>query len=219
MQRTVLLFTLFLTAAAAIAGDEPHAGLLDPSKATDQAPSEFRVKVETSKGSFTIKVHRDWAPKGADRFYNLVKIGYFKDIAFYRVIEGFIVQFGFHGDPKVNKRWTNNRFKDDPVTQSNTAGRISFAMGGPNTRSTQFFINTVDNKNLDPMGFSPFGELEGAGLEVIKKLYSGYGECAPYGPGPHQGRASEGGNAYFKKGFPKLDYILSATLLPPENKE
>jgi len=205
-----------LLGATLFAGEEPHPGLMDPAKAQEKAPAEFRVKFETTAGSFVVHVYRDWAPKGADRFYNLVKIGYFQDIAFYRVIDGFVAQFGIHGDSKINKKWIRNFIDDDPVKESNVPGRISFAMGGPDTRSTQFFINMIDNKKLDGMGFAPFGEVEGDGLEVLKKLYSGYGEGPPYGRGPNQAIGIAKGNAYFKQSFPKLDYIKSATLLQDE---
>ena len=187
--------------------------LLHPEKATEQAPETFRVKVETTKGDITIKVTRAWSPLGADRFYNLVKLGYFKDIAFYRVIDGFMAQFGFHGDPKVNEAWQDQSFKDDPRNETNGPGRISFANRGKNTRSTQFFINTANNRNLDPMGFTPFGEVEGDGLKIVKSLYDGYGEGAPRGNGPSQGKIMSEGNGYLKEQFPKLDYKKSVSLI------
>ena len=204
---------LWLVVPLTIAGD-PHPGLLDPSKANETAPETFHVKFETTKGSFVVKVTRELAPIGVDRFYNLVKIGYFQDMAFYRVIDGFMAQFGFSGDPKVNDAWGRQLIKDDPVKASNTPGMLTFAnMGAPNTRGTQFFINTVSNTQLDRMRFAPFGEVEGDGLEVVKKLHSGYGEGAPYGPGPSQSVISEEGNAYLKEKFPNLDYILKVEIL------
>ena len=186
--------------------------LLNPSKAAEKAPAEFKAKFKTTKGDFTIEVTRAWAPLGADRFYNLVKLGYFTDIAFFRVISGFMVQFGIHGDPTVSAQWREAGIKDDTVAQSNLKGYITYAMAGPDTRTTQLFINYADNSNLDGMGFAPFGKVT-EGMNVVESIYSGYGEGAPRGMGPDQGRAQMQGNAYFKKDFPKMDYIISAQLL------
>ena len=200
--------------APGIAGDEKHPALLDPTKATEQAPEEFSVLFETTKGNFTVKVYRQWSPIGADRFYNLVKIGYFTEIAVYRAIDQFMVQFGFSGDPQINQIWSSHRIQDDPIKESNTPGRITFAKTGrPNSRSTQFFINTVNNSNLDGMGFTPFGEVQGDGLEIVKQLYTGYGEGAPRGRGPNQGRIKMEGNSYLKKSFPELDYIKKVSIV------
>jgi peptidyl-prolyl cis-trans isomerase A (cyclophilin A) len=185
--------------------------LLNPSQATEKAPAAFKVKFKTSKGDFTIEVTRAWAPLGADRFYNLVKAGYFTDIAFFRVISGFMAQFGIHGDPAVSAKWREANIKDDEVAQSNLKGYISYAMAGPNTRTTQFFINYGDNARLDGMGFSPFGKVT-EGMSIVESIYSGYGEGAPSGMGPDQGRVQMQGNAYLKKDFPKLDYIISAAI-------
>ena len=137
----------------------PSAGaaLLDPSRATERAPARFRVRFETTKGPFVVEVTRAWAPRGADRFYNLVRAGYYDDVAFFRVIEGFMVQFGINGDPRVNAAWQAARIPDDPVTQSNRRGMVTYAMAGPDTRTTQLFINFRDNKGLDGQGFAPFG--------------------------------------------------------------
>lgn len=196
-------------------GNVPNAvaGYSDPSKLTEKAPDTFKARFETTKGSFTIEVTRSLSPQGADRFYNLVKSGYFQDIAFFRVIPGFMGQFGIHGDPAVSKAWRNAKITDDPVKGSNTRGTISFAMAGPNTRTTQFFINLVDNNRLDGMGFSSFGKVT-EGMDVVDKLNGEYGEGAPGGRGPSQGRVQEEGNAYLKKDFPKLDYIKSASIVP-----
>jgi peptidyl-prolyl cis-trans isomerase A (cyclophilin A) len=192
---------------------EPSPALLDPSLAKDKAPDSFKVKFVTTKGDFVIEVTRDWAPNGADRFYNLVKIGYFKDIAFFRNIAGFMVQFGIHGSPAVNAKWREANIKDDPVTQSNTPGFVTYAQTGrPHSRSTQFFVNFGDNANLDGMRFAPFGKVV-EGMDVVKSLYDGYGEGAPRGRGPDQGRVQEEGNVYLKKDFPKLDYIKTATIV------
>ena len=161
----------------------PLRPLLDPPHATEQAPDRFRVRFETTKGPFVIEVTRAWAPRGADRFYNLVRVGYYDDVAFFRVIENFMVQFGIHGDPAVNAAWRQARIPDDPVTQSNKRGMVTYAMAGPDTRTTQLFINFRDNAGLDGQGFSPFGRVV-EGLSVVDSLYSGYGEGAPSGMGP-----------------------------------
>lgn len=178
-----------------------------PAKLTEKAPDSFKVRFDTTKGAFTIEVTRALAPIGADRFYNLVRSGYFKDIEFFRVIPGFMVQFGIHGDPKVAAAWQTARISDDLVKTSNARGTISFATSGPNTRTTQMFINYADNSRLDGMGFSPFGKVT-AGMEVVDKINSESGES------PDQGRIQAQGNAYLKKDFPNLDSIKSATILP-----
>ncbi len=181
-----------------------------PEEGADPAPEKFTVRLNTTKGDILIDVTRKWAPKGADRFFELVKNGYFTEVAFFRVIEGFMAQAGIHGDPVVNTEWRTKRIKDDPVKESNTRGMVSFATGGPNTRTTQFFINFKDNKNLDRMGFAPFGKVRD--MAVVDSLYNGYGEGAPGGRGPSQRRIQKEGNAFLKKEFPKLDYIVSASI-------
>jgi peptidyl-prolyl cis-trans isomerase A (cyclophilin A) len=186
--------------------------LLNPAGLTEQAPASFKVLFSTTKGDFTLEVSRDWSPLGADRFYNLVRNGYFTDIAFFRVIGGFMAQFGIHGDPRVSAAWRGARIQDDPVKQSNKRGYISYAMAGPNTRTTQLFINFGDNSQLDSMGFSPFGKVV-SGMDVVDAIYNGYGEGAPNGRGPDQGRVQMQGNAYLKADFPKMDYIKSASIL------
>lgn len=205
-------------AAKADAVAEPKAageiGFADPAKLTAKAPDAFKVKFETTKGNFTIEVTRSLAPNGADRFYNLVHSGYFKDIAFFRVVKGFMCQFGMHGDPAVMAKWGNARIPDDPVKSSNTRGTITFAMGGPNTRTTQLFINFVNNARLDGMGFPSFGKVV-EGMDVVDKLNGEYGDMPQQGgTGPNPGRIASEGNAYLKKDFPNLDYIKSATILP-----
>lgn len=191
----------------------PNMDLLkNPAKANEKAPETFKVKFATTKGDFTLEVTRAWSPLGADRFYNLVKAGFFTDIALFRVIEGFMAQFGIHGDPAVSAAWREARIQDDPVKESNKKGYISYAMAGPNTRTTQFFINYGDNTRLDGMGFSPFGRVT-EGMSVVESVYNGYGEGAPSGMGPNQGRVQMQGNAYLKADFPKLDYIKSASLI------
>ena len=185
----------------------------DPSKLTEKAPDSFKALFVTTKGKFTIEVTRSLSPNGADRFYNLVRSGYFKDIAFFRVIPGFMCQFGIHGDPSVSAKWREANINDDPVKGSNTRGAITFATAGPNTRTTQLFINFGDNANLDSMGFSPFGKVTD-GMDIVDKINGQYGEGAPQGMGPDQGRVQMEGNAYLKKDFPNLDYIKSATIAP-----
>lgn len=195
----------------------PLPPLLDPEQAIEKAPDRFRVRFETTKGPFVIEVKRAWAPQGADRFYNLVRLGYYDDVTFFRVIEGFMVQFGIHGDPEVGSVWRSAQIPDDPVTQSNKRGMVTFATAGPGTRTTQVFVNYKDNSGLDGQGFAPFGRVV-EGMSVVDKLYSGYGEGAPRGAGPDQGRARSEGNRYFRGDFPKLDHINSAGLVAPENK-
>jgi peptidyl-prolyl cis-trans isomerase A (cyclophilin A) len=185
--------------------------LADPAALNAKAPAVYQAKFDTSKGPFVIEVHRDWAPQGADRFYNLVKNGFFDNARFFRVIEGFMVQFGINGDPKIATVWRDADIKDDPVKQSNGRGTITFATAGPNTRTTQVFINFADNAPLDGQGFSPFGKVV-SGMEVVDSLYSGYGEGAPNGNGPDQGRIQSQGNAYLEQDFPKLDFIKTATI-------
>jgi len=186
--------------------------LLAPDKATEKAPDKFKAKFATTKGDFTVEVVREWAPNGADRFYNLVKIGFFTDIAFFRAVDGFMVQFGIPGEPRVAAAWRPARIPDDPPKQSNKPGYLTFATSGPDSRTTQLFINYVDNSRLDGMGFAPIGKVVD-GMDVVNALYKGYGEGAPRGAGPDQGRIQLEGNAYLREQFPKLDYIKSAALL------
>jgi cyclophilin family peptidyl-prolyl cis-trans isomerase len=186
-------------------------GLADPAALTEKAPATYKARFDTSKGAFVLQVHRDWAPNGADRFYNLVKHGFYNDVRFFRVISGFMVQFGINGDPKLSAQWRNARITDDPVKMSNKRGLITFATAGPNTRTTQVFINFADNGGLDSQGFAPFGQVV-SGMNVVDALHGGYGEGAPSGRGPDQGRIQAEGNAYLKKNFPKLDYVRKATI-------
>lgn len=191
----------------------PNPALRNPALADEKAPASFKAKFETTKGDFVVEVTREWSPRGADRFYNLVKIGYFRNIAFFRVIDGFMAQFGMHGDPVIGQNWSAANIQDDPVVKSNQRGYISFAKTNmPHSRSVQFFINYKDNASLDSYGFSPFGQVI-EGMQVVDSVYKGYGEGAPSGSGPSQGRIRAEGNAYLKRDFPKLDYIKKATLL------
>jgi peptidyl-prolyl cis-trans isomerase A (cyclophilin A) len=186
----------------------------DPRSAamSERAPAAFRAQFETSAGTFVIEVQRDWAPLGADRFYNLVRSGYYDDVRFFRVVSGFMAQFGIHGDPQVAAAWRDQRIPDDPVRASNTRGMVSFATAGPGTRTTQLFINYGDNARLDGMGFAPFGRVVD-GMDVVDRLYAAYGEGAPRGRGPDQGRVQTEGNVYLGRAFPRMDYIKRATII------
>lgn len=189
---------------------EPHPGLMDPSRATETAPERYTALFATTKGDILIDVRRSWAPRGADRFYNLVKVGAFNGVAFFRVVEGFMAQFGIPGDPQVSAAWRTARIEDDPVTHSNTRGTISFATSGRNSRVNQVFINLVDNARLDGMGFAPFGVVRD--MNVVDQLYSGYGEGAPAGRGPRQALIQREGNPYLKAQFPEMDYVRFAKI-------
>jgi peptidyl-prolyl cis-trans isomerase A (cyclophilin A) len=207
---------LMLASAVAFAGQadlNKLQKLRNPASLTEKAPATYKVNFDTSKGAFVVEVHRDWAPNGADRFYNLVKNGFYDDVRFFRVIPNFMAQFGIHGNPGVMAAWRPAQIKDDPVKQSNKRGTLTFATAGPNTRTTQLFINFGDNAALDKQGFAPIGEVV-KGMDVVDKIYSGYGEGAPRGRGPEQGRIQNEGSAYLTKDFPKLDYIKSATIVP-----
>jgi peptidyl-prolyl cis-trans isomerase A (cyclophilin A) len=188
------------------------AALMAPKSMTEEAPAKYKVKFTTSKGDFVVEVQRDWAPVGADRFYNLVKNGFYEDTRFFRVIKGFMVQFGISGDPAINAVMQEARLNDDPVKQSNKRGYITFATAGPNTRTSQVFINYKDNDNLDGMGFAPFGKVT-TGMKTVDALYGDYGEGAPGGAGPSQPKMQAEGNEYLTKEFPKLDYIKSAKIV------
>jgi peptidyl-prolyl cis-trans isomerase A (cyclophilin A) len=184
--------------------------LLHPETLKATAPATFVVKFATTHGDFTVTVHRDWSPQGADRFYNLVRSRYFTNVAFFRNVPNFIVQFGMAPDPAVGAVWQNSTIKDDPAKAGihNTKGTLVFATAGPNTRSNQFFVNTNDNtRSLDSQGFTPFGEVTD-GMDVVLGLYAGYGER------PDQNSILNQGKAYLDKNFPKLDSIKSATIVP-----
>ncbi len=167
------------------------------------APKEYKVKFDTSRGSFVIEVHREWAPLGADRFYELVERGFFDEARFFRVVPGFVVQWGIAKDAQMTAQWRTKEIPDDPVKESNLAGYVSFATSGPNTRTTQLFINMANNMRLDAMGFASFGKVT-EGLDVVAHLYAGYGEQ------PQQNLIESQGNAYLERDFPKLDYIKTA---------
>jgi peptidyl-prolyl cis-trans isomerase A (cyclophilin A) len=182
--------------------------LLHPSTLKATAPDEYEVTFKTTAGDFVVKVTRAWAPLGADRFYNLVRHGFFSNAAFFRVVPGFVVQFGLNANPAVNAAWEKAYIKDDPVTQSNHAGFLTFATAGPNTRTTQLFISLGENASLDKMGFSAFGQVT-SGMDVVQKIFPGYGES------PDQAQITAEGKTYLDKNFPKLDHIISATVTSP----
>ena len=190
--------------AAAVA----RPSLLHPETLKAKAPAVFKAKFTTTAGDFVVEVHREWAPIGADRFYNLVRYGYFTNASFFRVVPGFVVQFGLSADPAVNQVWKTANIQDDPVVQSNKRGYLVFATAGPNTRTTQLFINFGDNARLDAMGFAPFATVV-EGMDVVDKIYPGYGES------PDQGQLTDQGDAYVKANFPKIDKIKLARIVPP----
>jgi peptidyl-prolyl cis-trans isomerase A (cyclophilin A) len=209
--RRLLIALVSALAVATLAVPASAQNLSNPAALREQAPPVYKAKFDTTKGAFVIEVQRDWAPNGADRFYNLVKNGFYDNVRFFRVISGFMVQFGIHGDPKVSAPWREAQLKDDPVKQSNKRGYITYAMAGPNTRTSQVFINFGDNASLDSQGFSPFGRVV-TGMEVVDKLNAEYGEGAPRGRGPDQSRMQMEGNAYLTKDFGRLDYVKKATI-------
>jgi len=177
------------------------------------APDVFKVKFECSNGTFIVEFHKDWSPTGVQRVYDLVKSGFYDKARFFRVIEGFMAQFGMAGDPAVHAKWSSKTIQDDPVKKSNVPGMVTFAKTGmPNSRSTQLFINFGNNSFLDRQGFAPIGQVV-EGMEVVNSLYSKYGEGAPSGRGPSQGTIAQQGNAYLESKFPELDYIKKASII------
>jgi peptidyl-prolyl cis-trans isomerase A (cyclophilin A) len=186
--------------------------LSNPASLAETAPEVYFVRLDTTKGAVVIEVHRAWAPQGADRFYNLVKYGFYDDARFFRVLPGFVAQFGLSGDPKLNAAWGAARIPDDPVKEPNRRGTITFAMAGPNTRTTQVFINIGNNTALDGKGFAPFGKVV-SGMKTVDMFHDKYGEGAPKGLGPDQSRIRTEGTAYLLTEFPALDSIKKATLV------
>lgn len=201
-------------AVAASCGKARTSPLLtpDPDSLSQPAPDSFRVAFVTSKGRFVIQAHRDWAPRGVDRFHYLARNHFYDGARFFRNLPDFMAQFGLHADPAINAVWDELRIPDDSVTKSNLRGSVSYAMGGPHTRSTQLFINKRDNSRLDAMGFAPIGVVV-EGMSVVDSLYTGYGEGPPYGSGPDQSRIMSEGNRYLERFFPQLDSIVSVRVL------
>jgi peptidyl-prolyl cis-trans isomerase A (cyclophilin A) len=210
MFRRLIVFAAVAAVAVSVASAQAPAAkpnLKNPAAFKEQAPAVFKANFETDIGSFVVEVHRDWAPNGADRFYNLVKAGYYENVKFFRVIPNFMVQFGMHGEPAVQSVWSAARIQDDPVKESNKRGTITFAMAGPNSRTVQLFINFVDNAGLDKQGFSPFGKVT-KGMDIVDKINAKYGAA----PGNDQGNIAAGGNAYLDKTYPGLTFIKKATI-------
>ncbi len=193
------------------ASGQPDA-LLHPAKLTAKAPKLFTATFKTTKGTFQIEAHRTWAAKGADRFYNLVKSGFYDGVVFFRVVPRFVVQFGISPHPNVSKAWQNATIPDDLVRIHNTRGAVTFASAGPNTRTTQVFINLGTNSSLDRSGFAPFGAVV-SGMDVVAKLYSGYSDK----PTQQQGEMETQGNAWLNKNYPKLDAIKTARVTAESN--
>ena len=197
--------------------DPPRSPLLDPmsGEMNMMAPAAFQARFTTSKGTFVIEAYREWAPAGVDRFFNLVRHGFYDEARFFRVLDGFMAQFGINGDPAIQRHWRGANISDDSTVESNTRSRVTFAKSGaPNSRSTQLFINFGDNGRLDRDGFSPIGEVV-EGMDVVDQLYSGYGEAASSGrgSGPEQNLIQSRGNQYLKADFPNLDYVELAEII------
>ena len=213
--RSSLIASALVLAACAAPPFDARAALMDPSHAawSEPAPEVFRARFETSKGVFVIEAHRAWAPRGVDRFYHLVRTGFFDDSRFFRVRAGFIAQFGIPGDPAVTAVWKDRAMPDDSVRQSNTRGFVAYAMTGPGTRTTQLYINYADNARLDAEGFAPIGQVV-EGMDIVDQLYAGYDEDAAGGMrGGKQGAMLAGGNAHLDATFPLLDRLLRATIV------
>jgi peptidyl-prolyl cis-trans isomerase A (cyclophilin A) len=187
-------------------GGPPPAAKLTP------VPDVYRVRFETTRGAFVVEVTKAWAPEGAERFYRLVEREFYDDVRFFRVVRDFMVQFGISGDPAVAARWRNLTMRDDPVKRSNQRGTITFATSGPNTRTTQVFINLKDNARLDKSGFAPFGQVV-EGMDIVARLYNGYGDAPPRGYGPDQNLIETQGNAYLDAKFPYLDSVRRARIV------
>ena len=217
--RASTLVALAATALAAACGGaaRPAAArrdpLLQPDPVLATAPDTFAVRFETTQGPFTVQFIRSWAPRGADRAYYLVRSGFYDSTRFFRVLPRFVAQFGAHGNPAINKVWEARTFPDDPVRQSNVRGTVSFATAGPNTRTTQLFVNLAGNARLDRLGFAPVGRVTEGLSRVVDSLYSGYGEGPPRGKGPDQDRLAAQGNLYLQRDFPRLDFIRTARIV------
>lgn len=199
--------------APAASPPAPVSILLSPEVLDLDPPAVYKALFETTAGDFVVEVHEEWSPLGARRFYNLVRAGYYDGVRFFRVVPGFVAQFGIHPDPAVSAAWRGARIPDDSVSLSNVRGTLSFATSGPETRTVQLFVNLVDNGRLDASGFSPFGRVSG-GMDAVDRIYGGYGEGAPRGNGPNQGQIQSEGETYLAAEFPLLDQIIRAVILP-----
>lgn len=190
--------------------ESTNPAMTDPKLAADKAPATFKARFETTAGDFEVECTRDWAPNGVDRFYNLAKIGFYNDVSFFRAVQGFMVQFGIHGNPDVSKHWREANLAADPVKGKNTRGMVTYAMAGsPDTRSTQLFINYGDNQRLDGMGFAPICQVSGSGMDIVDKIHQGYGEA----PSGKQGQIQMQGNKFLRERFPALDYIKTVRIV------
>lgn len=214
-EATALFWVVWFGLAGCTGEPDSETLLLDPDHPewSRTAPDEFVTRFTTSEGKFEIQVHRQWAPQGADRFYNLCRLGFYDEVRFSRVVPGFIVQWGLNGIPPVTRAWKERTIRDDSVRASNTRGRIAYAMTGPDTRTTQVFISLVDNSRLDSTGFAPFGEVVD-GMEVVDRLFGGYGEESGGGMrAGNQGPVEEGGNVYLDEHYPELDHIVRVEVI------
>ena len=206
----VLLLSVLALGLASCGGSKPA-----PETASKTpVPDVYRVKLATSRGDFTLEVTKAWAPEGAERFYRLIEQRFYDEARFFRVVRDFVVQFGISGDPAVEARWRNMNIPDDPVTQSNLRGTMTFATSGPNTRTTQVFLNLADNARLDKSGFAPFGKVIDNGMDVVDHFFNAYGDGPPRGLGPEQNLIETQGNSYLESKFPRLDYVKSARIVP-----
>ncbi len=201
----LLVLSIMFTSCSSTEKATTGGGPVDPSKWTKQSPASYKARFETTAGPFTVEVQREWSPLGADRFFNLVQSGYFNGARFFRVVPGFVVQFGLNADPGITAAWKSLNLQDDPVRRSNGRGFLSFATSGPSTRTTQLFINLGDNVRLDQMGFSPFG-LVTEGMEAVDKITAEYAES------PQQPEIEQKGEAYLQQNFPKLDKVTKASV-------
>jgi peptidyl-prolyl cis-trans isomerase A (cyclophilin A) len=204
----LVLVLLVAAVAAGTASAAPPPQLLHPASLHAKAPATYRASFATTRGTFVVTVHRVWSPNGADRFYNLVRARFFDGVTFFRVVKGFVAQFGISPEPSIAKAWQTATIKDDPVKVSNTPGTLTFADAGPDTRSTQLFVNLGNNALLDGQGFSPFARVT-SGMSVVNRLYGGYGER----PTSEQQQITTQGNAYLQKRYPKLDHIRTARIV------
>ncbi len=208
----VVLLSAFVLGLAGCGGSKPAP---ESQISTEPVPPVYHVRFVTSKGDFTVQVTKSWAPEGAERFYRLVRQRFYDETRFFRAVRDFVVQFGISGDPAVEARWRGMTIQDDRVTESNTRGRITFATSGPNTRTTQVFINLKDNSRLDRSGFAPFGEVV-EGMDVVDRFFNAYGDGPPNGVGPNQDQIETQGNAYLEAKFPRLDYVKTARIAPAQ---
>ena len=212
MRNRVIGICLTLLAGFLLGGCSASEQAQDTAPPEPEKPPEvYQVKFETTKGEFTIQVNREWAPRGADHFYELVQTKFYDEARFFRAVRGFVIQFGISGNPEIQRLWGQMMIPDDPVKQSNKKGFITYAKMGPNSRTTQVFINLRDNSSLDKDGFAPFGQVV-EGMDVVERFWISYGEVFPRGSGPDPTRIELEGNAYLDQKFPRLDSIIRATI-------